>query len=344
MLSVKKIPWRIPCLHGSIYTRPSSVPYEREGAGGAKARANTAHREGSGRRGVGPRQLRRASRAAQRSFAQASPRAPRRARPRGGGSSAGTHPRIGAESPAPVRASPGHPKDRENSGASAHSAIVVACRFSRTPRKLPASEPSLGSSPSRQGWARQGHLTPPPAPGTAGRRASPSIPWRRVPRWQAGKQGADPFLAKDGAAPAPGTSILTSSSGTVGTRHVSNLSAHRKQTAVFSLLKSASCSERRRAQGTEPNRCERVTGRLCTEERSPRLHGHGRGPGPGGAPGRREPPRTVGLHGLGEGKAARHPCPEHWRCGNCPPFHPEFSQEKQIWLLRSRYCPGLPPT
>lgn len=78
------------------------------------------------------------------------------------------------------------------------------------------------------------------------------------------------------------------------------------------------------------------------EERTASPHGHGPGPGPGGDPGRREPPCTAGLHGPGKGKAAKHPCPEHRRCGNCPAFHPKFPQEKQIWLLCSRYCRGAP--
>lgn len=77
------------------------------------------------------------------------------------------------------------------------------------------------------------------------------------------------------------------------------------------------------------------------EQRTASPHGHG--PAPGGAPGPREPPRTAGLHGPGEGKAAadtRTLVP--WRCENCPSFLPKFPQEKQFWLPCSRYWPGAP--
>lgn len=122
-------------------------------------------------------------------------------RPRGGGSSAGTYPRPGAESPAPARASPGHPETVRAAAPApwraSDPALVAACPHSPTPRKLLASEPSLRSSPSRRGRARRGHLTPPPAPGTAGRRASPPSPGAECPGGRHGsRQGSrEPILS-----------------------------------------------------------------------------------------------------------------------------------------------------
>lgn len=207
-----------------------------------------------------------------------------RVRVRGGGRSSGTYPRPGAESPAPAA----HPRNawrpweqrrwrlcEPAAAPSSQPAPSPPPLWSCSPRSFPRARlPPDGVGPAEDTWHRR-----PPGP-----RRAPGTVARRAPDRRDGphpRPGADcpggigghkqTVLSSGRAEPhrrrARPYLLLPARSGTVGTRHVSNLNAQGKQTAIFSLLKWASCSDKRNERETEPKRCQPGGPRLRKEGR-----------------------------------------------------------------------------